>query len=1752
METPVVRSRGRPRKRKREETQIEGDSKGYIKDVVENKNVPDDVQNTTGNFRKRGRPPKKKPVEIKGQAMVGRYVLKEFDGSGIFLGKIVSYDTGLYRVDYEDGDFEDLDSGELRVYLIADERGQFVGELLERKIKLDENLAKRTSLKYKDKPKKEELVGEFGKGYVAKPIDKAGEGDAGNVQSDMGNVEVRPLAELSNVEVEGSEVDDDDDDADSSSDSCEYGQGWEMRSETETPAFPPPELPPSSGTIGVPEEYVSNLFSVYGFLRSFSVRLFLSPFTLDDLVGCLNCTVPNTLLDAIHVALLRAMRRHLETLASDGTELASKCLRCTDWGLLDNLTWPVYLVHYLMVMGRLNGDDWKGFYIDVLDKDYCTLSVGTKLMVLQILCDDALDTEEIRAEIDMREESEVGVDSEGITIEHGPRKVYPRYPKNFAGKVSENMNINAESSGQFTSHSLTVKGNDLSGNDANVDEDGNGDECRLCGMDGVLLCCDGCPSAYHPRCIGVSKLSIPEGEWFCPECTISRIGPPLTVGTSLRGAAVFGVDSYAQLFLGTCNHLLVLKVSVKVSPFVRYYNRNDIPKVVSALCSSPHYAASYLGICWGLLKYWELPQDVLPPLTNNYLSLALINKDANVLPAQLHPFGENKSEEVVMENCCSSIGESIVDNESVSGTVKLVLMPHSADVSFGVPIKTGPTGMPREGGATMNQNLTSKPSEHAKVPCSTQGLVDRSSVTGIASYSSGISSCNSAGRRNGICLPDNIFAHGKQDCYRFGGRTNQKSKDTCLYMGSFFKPLAYINQYMHGDYAASAAANFAVLSSDESRASEINASDPRKVMSANVGLQGKAFSSVAVRFFWPSTEKKLIEVPRERCSWCLHCKAPISSKKACLLNQAALNATRAAMKFVLGLRLAKSVESGLYGIAAYTLYMEESLHGLILGPFQSASYRQEWRRKVEQASDCCDMKSLLLELEENLCTIAFSSEWTKLVDNWMDEPSVPQNACPTGTAQKRGPGRRRKHFASTEATVEDSSDGASYVSWWRGGRLAKLVFQRGTLPCSVLRKAARQGGSRRIPGISYADGPGVPKRSRQSIWRAAVEMARNMSQLALQVRYLDHHIKWSDLVRPEQNVQDAKGPETDLFAFRNAHICDKKVVDNKIIYGVTFGHQKHISSRLMKSAIEKEEIQDGRDKYWFSETRVPLYLIKEYEEKTEKSCMPSLDKPVPLSKLQKRQLKASRKDIFHYLARKRDNLYTCLCASCQQDVLLGVAVKCSACEGYCHNSCTTSSTVLTNEDFEFITTCKQCAHGKAVTQTNSTVESPTSPLAMQGQEYQNSAPVTKSVRLRSTIQQYQNSAVVAKSLRTKSNNQQSPSVGAVEAVSDKKPVSSDSNSKKSLKKDRQCHWGLIWKKKNTDDGSDFRLKNVLFGGNPSGGSTLRPSCYLCHKPYNHDLMYIHCETCQNWYHADALQLDESKLSNLIGFKCCRCRRIKSPVCPYADSNLKKTEVKKLRIRGPKEEGVGANSVSVSISEQTESSVPSTPMSPMEEDIYIPVDDPLLFSVSEAEHLPEPKTEEDFEWNNPPGPLPQKLPVRRHTKNEKADEGFAWNDPSLVQLPMSIDAKNVDDPHVQWNVSNGGLEDGTMFDYDNLNYESAEYEPQTYFSFTELLEADDGEQMGGVDAPEAAWQNLPCENPHSGFMEHCEMGSSNEHMTTASLEPVTYAQCSMCSETALPPDLWCHNCGLQIHSHCSPWEGASQGEAWSCGNCKQWR
>ncbi|KAL4871141.1 hypothetical protein BDV12DRAFT_38174 [Aspergillus spectabilis] len=52
----------------------------------------------------------------------------------------------------------------------------------------------------------------------------------------------------------------------------------------------------------------------------------------------------------------------------------------------------------------------------------------------------------------------------------------------------------------------------------------NNDFCRNCGRIGRLLCCDGCVHSFHFSCLQppLDPANPPEGDWFCPKCSVSK------------------------------------------------------------------------------------------------------------------------------------------------------------------------------------------------------------------------------------------------------------------------------------------------------------------------------------------------------------------------------------------------------------------------------------------------------------------------------------------------------------------------------------------------------------------------------------------------------------------------------------------------------------------------------------------------------------------------------------------------------------------------------------------------------------------------------------------------------------------------------------------------------------------------------------------------------------------------------------------------------------------------------------------------------------------------------------------------------------------------------------------------------------------------------------------------------------------------------------------------------------------------------
>lgn len=88
-----------------------------------------------------------------------------------------------------------------------------------------------------------------------------------------------------------------------------------------------PYLPPSSENLDLQDITLADFFYVYSFLRTFSMVLFISPFTIEAFAESLSCQFSNSLIDFAHFSLLKIIKKHLEYLAGEDDVFASNLLR---------------------------------------------------------------------------------------------------------------------------------------------------------------------------------------------------------------------------------------------------------------------------------------------------------------------------------------------------------------------------------------------------------------------------------------------------------------------------------------------------------------------------------------------------------------------------------------------------------------------------------------------------------------------------------------------------------------------------------------------------------------------------------------------------------------------------------------------------------------------------------------------------------------------------------------------------------------------------------------------------------------------------------------------------------------------------------------------------------------------------------------------------------------------------------------------------------------------------------------------------------------------------------------------------------------------------------------------------------------------------------------------------------------------------------------------------------------------------------
>lgn len=413
-----------------------------------------------------------------------------------------------------------------------------------------------------------------------------------------------------------------------------------------------------------------------------------------------------------------------------------------------------------------------------------------------------------------------------------------------------------------------------------------------------------------------------------------------------------------------------IKASMNTEPCVRYYHRKDISAVLLKLCSEAQLLDLYSGLCERIMQYWEVPANIIPVAEKVEKGLSA-PIEYGACPTILYSGLNRNSHRACQPSLSEDIASCIAESSSED-----IAAPFVGNTTREHESSNAPLNLLTESDHRLQQPCNSESLEELDRSFQTEKLSEQIKVTAnISSGSVSLQGDLSDTTRQELISRSILMGHAistsgnSNSCDR--GQSNclvsigscRNTGDGCLYLGSSFKPQAYMNHYLHGDFAATAAANLVMLSSEENHVLVSNTSNNnKKVISANIALQTKAFSLAVNRFFWPSSEKKLMEVPRERCSWCLSCKAICHSKRGCLLNAAALNATKGTMKVLAGIRPVKRGQGSIHSIATYVLLMEESLRGLTVGPFKTLNYRKKWCKQAEQASTCSAIKCLLLEV----------------------------------------------------------------------------------------------------------------------------------------------------------------------------------------------------------------------------------------------------------------------------------------------------------------------------------------------------------------------------------------------------------------------------------------------------------------------------------------------------------------------------------------------------------------------------------------------------------------------------------------------------------------------------------------------------------------------------------------------------------------------------------------------------------------------
>ncbi|KAE8663797.1 DNA binding,zinc ion binding,DNA binding, putative isoform 2 [Hibiscus syriacus] len=1189
------------------------------------------------------------------------------------------------------------------------------------------------------------------------------------------------------------------------------------RKVSEEPVVLPPklQLPPSSKNLNLDGISELDIFSIYACLRSFSTLLFLSPFELEDFVAALKCQFPITLFDCIHVSILQTLRKHLEYLSNEGSESASECLRSLNWGFLDSITWPFFLVEYLLIHDSGLGYCFDLTSLKLFRSDYYILPASVKVEILRCLCDDLIEVEAVRSEINRRSlTSESDMDF-GRNMNNGVCK-----------KRKAVMDV---SGGSSPSEDI-------------IDDttDWNSDDCCLCKMDGSLICCDGCPAAYHSKCVGVVNDLLPEGDWYCPECAIEREKPWVKPRKSLRGAELLGIDPHGRLYYNSSGYLLVLDSFDAEYPS-NYYHRYDLNLVLDVLKSSCQYSDILKAIC----KQWDVAVG-----SNCAKTCAIKNEAASGgNPEAKGVAGHSDHHDIEVSELANML-------DLVAGTE----IPHMSSEGSAETMQMGSVfpNFRKQGSVVVSNQF--------EIPGICLTLEDGSSVSNV------LDAKQESKRKLASSHASRVISAKR------GNASQLQPGDD------------YMNRYSFAQTAT------LVVEELMRKPAEKTNDDSLLSLEEIIAMQMKVILKKSNRFPWPDIHNIYVDARKENCGWCFPCRYPVDDTD-CLFKIALGCVPEVSKSEMVDLQSRWNKKGHVLDVMCHIFSIENRLNGLLSGPWLNLNYMKIWHKSILKASSIASVKHLLLTLEANLHHLALSTDWMKHVDSAVTMGSASHIVI----ASSRG---SAKHGI---AKTSNPAVGPS-ICWWRGGTFSRQLFNWKVLPRSLVSKAARQGGGKKIPGILYPESADFSKRIKSVAWRAAVESSTNVQQLAFQVRELESNIRWDDIESSHALSTIDKDFKKSIRLFKKCVVRRKSIEGDVVKYLLDFGKRRIIPDIVKRYGAVVEESSSERKKYWLNESYLPLHLVKSFEERkiARMSNKMISEKSSEISRVAK---KSSKNKGFLYLFSKAERSEYYQCGHCNKDVFIREAVCCRYCKGYFHKRHVRKFAGAIVRDCAY--TCHRCQDGK------SSVNAKKGGNVMKRGKGDTKGWKTSGKSARKLPQKGKRAneklLAVRMSLRSQKDKKvaaavplrRSPRKIKYVTLQKKKSGKCKKGKRKPKKKAPKKIKEISWQKKRTRAYSSYWLNGLRLSSKPNDERVMQfqrkmvfappehmtitpdpPRCLLCcESGYASNSNYIACEICEEWFHGDAYGLNSENESKIIGFRTESSEEVHGAFPPYQDSRI---------------------------------------------------------------------------------------------------------------------------------------------------------------------------------------------------------------------------------------------------------------------------